>query len=53
MSLSFTGKKSLGIVPKTKNPRRGNEIDINIARLGISKLQIKKSLYVLSIFSFL
>ena len=37
ISLSFVGKKSFGIDPNNKKPNTGSDIEINNARLGISK----------------
>ena len=53
ISLSLAGKKSFGIVPNNINPNRGNDIEINMALLGMSKHQVKNSLYFLRMFLFL
>jgi hypothetical protein len=50
MSLSCAGKKSFGKVVNSKNPRTGKEIEINSARLGTAKDQVKKLLYLSRIF---
>jgi hypothetical protein len=51
ISLSLEGKKSFGKVLKSIKPKRGNEIEIIIARLGIAKAQVRKDLYFFRIFS--